>query len=324
MIIIKKIIEVINSENNNSFLVVSHTSPDGDAVGSSLALYHSLKKLGKKAEVSINDEIPTNLLFLPGAKNIIKFNGERFFDVIIVVDCSDLRRVGIKNIQDCCKILINIDHHQNNENFGDVNYVKTNVSSVGEIIYVLLDSMEIDISKNIALNLYTAILTDTGSFRYSNTYPSTHKIASELLDRGINPDEVYREIYEKKSLESLKLLSLALKLLKVNKDKNIAWVSLKNEDIKQLKVEEKDFEGLVNYPRIIDGVEVAVLFREKENNLIKVSLRSNSWLDVGKIAYNLGGGGHKRASGCELSGNIREVEKLVLNEIEKYMYKQTR
>lgn len=305
-------------KNNNSFMVTSHISPDGDSIGSLLAMTHVLLDFGKKVTPVVNDDIPEKYKFLPGSNLIIKENTD-FYDAIICLDSGDEERLGFKkSLKEYGSKIINIDHHKSNTFFGDFNIIDSSASSVGEILYRLLEN-KVAINYNIALNIYTSIITDTGSVKYSNTTPLTLKILAELVAKGIKPDFVSRHVFEKRSLSSIELLKLALDTLEISAEGKLASLYITQDMIKTTGAKDEDTDGIINYPREIEGVEVAVLFKEYEESLIKVGFRSNDWVDVGEIAEKFNGGGHLRAAGCTLKQTLPKSREIVLNTIKKHL-----
>ena len=312
---IKKIANKI--KEFKSFLITSHMNLEGDSLGSQLAMAGLLKQLGKDFVILDHDEVPEHYRFLPGTglvRTSLKAKNKKF-DAAIVLDCPNLKRTGRAGAavrQAGC--IINIDHHVSNEKFGDLNWVEERASSAGEIVYKLFKEMRCEITKNVALYLYIAILTDTGSFNYSNTSSVTHEIVSELLGRGIEPYDVSKSIYENKPLADMKLLGKVLSGLEVTGNGKIAYMVVTKKLFKETGTERASCENFVNFGRSVKGVEVAALFREdiKKRNIFHVSLRSAKKVDVNKIAVFFGGGGHKSASGCTLHGNLKDVKKKVL------------
>jgi len=303
-----------------SFLITSHVNPEGDALGSQLAMADLLRSLGKDFIIYNSDEIPPHYQFLPQAnliKNKINLRSKKI-DAAIVMDCPNLKRVGrVKDAVNKAKYVINIDHHVSNENFGDINWVEKNVSSVGEMIYRLYKRINYKLTKEAALYLYISILTDTGSFNYSNTSSATHEIVSELLGYGLAPYDISKSIYENKTLGDIKLLGKALSNLEITEDGKVAYISVPQRYFKETKTTSFACENFVNYARSIKGVDVAVFFREDmvEKNLFHISFRATKRIDVNKIASHFGGGGHKSASGCTIKGPLKEVKEKVLKRI---------
>ncbi|MBI4619342.1 MAG: bifunctional oligoribonuclease/PAP phosphatase NrnA [Desulfobacterales bacterium] len=310
----ERIIEEIKS--NRTFLIASHVNPDGDAIGSALALAISLKNIGKKVTVFNQDPIPRNLQFLPMSPEIIhEIDRSLTFDVAFVLDCGDLDRVG-KEIEKIRKI-INIDHHMTNSGFGDLRLVDSQSSSTAELIYAVLKDIPIEITYEIALNIYTAILTDTGAFCNSNTTEGTFHIASEMVRIGVNPANVAEKIYQEMPVPRLKLLGLALNTLEILDNGRIASVVVTLSMLRKTGATPELTEDMINYPRSILGVKVAVLFREVSRNYYKISLRSNKDIDVADIAREFGGGGHPNASGGNMKGSLLEAKGKVFEVVSK-------
>ncbi len=301
----------------NSYLVVSHDSPDGDAIGSVLAFGKALENLNKEYRVYIGDNIPDKYIFLHGADKII--TSEDNIDIIpqvtLALDCGDLNRLKLEN-EIYLNFIITIDHHVSNNYFGHINIVDPKACATGEILYNLFKNLDIKIDIDMASALYTAILTDTGCFRFSNTTPNSHIIASELIKKGVSVQKITREIYEKRSIENLKILGKALDNLQVSDNGKYAWSFITREMIRETNAKESDLEGIINYIREINGVEVGILFNETSNSSVKVGFRSNEFVDVSELANYFSGGGHKRAAGCKISGRLDDVADLVIKKIE--------
>ncbi|ADL07991.1 DHH family phosphoesterase [Thermosediminibacter oceani] len=305
----------------DSFIITSHVKPDGDALGSVLALTMALKKYGKKVLPIINDEVPKKYRFLPRCGDVRPFIPEvDKAEVMICLDSGDPERLEFKrDLRDICQLVVNIDHHRTNSMYGDMNLVDDSYSSVGEMVYFLLKALDISIDYDIAVCLYTSIITDTGSVKYSNTTPSCLRILAELVELGVKPEVISREVFEKKSLESVMLLKEVLGTLRVCEDGKLAYMTVTKNMMKTTGAKEEDIDGFINYAREIEGVEVAIIFKEQENLKVKVGLRANEWVDVSKIAEEFGGGGHARAAGCTIEGPMHKVQELVLASIKKYL-----
>jgi len=314
----KKIINAI--EKFNTFLIVSHVRPEGDSLGSQLAMANLLKAFGKDFVILNSDKVPAHYAFLPQVNLIQNVIGrkKKKFDAAIVLDCPNLARTGkVKNVIKDVGYIINIDHHPGNENFGEINWSEKRASSAGELVYRLFKASGSKITRQTALYLYIAILTDTGSFNYSNASAATHEIVSELLGYGIEPYDVSKNIYENKSLASLKLLGLALSGLKVTANGKVAYMAVGSELFRRTKTGPSDCENFVNFARSVRGVEAAVFFREdiEKKGLFHVSFRSGKKVDVNRIATTFGGGGHKSASGCAVQGVFVDVKRKVLKRV---------
>lgn len=325
--LMKQVIEAI--KKNKKFLITAHVNLEGDSLGSQLAMKELLINMGKSAFILDSDVVPDHYKFLPKAgevSNDLKRIGP--FDVAVVLDCPTLKRTGnvSKVIKEKAKLVINIDHHISNEKFGHINWVDPHASSAGEMVHRLYKETGVKLSKEAALSLYIAILTDTGSFNYDNTSSMTHEIAGELLGYGLDPAVVSESVYERRSLEDIRLLALVLDTLKVNKTGTIAYMEVTKDMIEKTGADIAKSEGLINYARSIDKVKVAALFKEdpKEKNRINISFRSKGngeTIDVNKIAAVFGGGGHTRASGCIVVGTLEEAKKKVLAKIEEVLKK---
>lgn len=323
----KEAIEAIKS--NRRFLITAHVNLEGDSLGSQLAMKELLMGMGKEAFILDSDAVPEHYRFLPKAGEVSNnLDKIKDFDAVVVLDCPTLNRTGkVKEIiAKKAKLVINIDHHISNEKFGDINWVDSNASSAGEMVYRLFKETGVKLTKEVALSLYIAILTDTGSFNYDNTSSITHEIAGELLGYGLDPALVSESVYERRSVEDIRLLALVLDTLKINQNGTVAHMEVTKNMLEKTKADIAKSEGLINYARSIDKVKVAVLFKEdlKEKNRINISFRSKGngeVIDVNKIASTFGGGGHTKASGCVISGNLEEAKKQVLARIEEEIRK---
>lgn len=319
----KIIQEILNTvKNKHSFFITAHLNPDGDTLGSELALRSWLSRLGKKVTVVNVDPVPEIYRFLPGV-NLIKKKNKivENFDVGIVLECSEPERIGgIIDFRKQLGTVISIDHHLSSQSYGDINWFDTQASATAEQIYQLIKNSGRALTYNEALCLYVGILTDTGKFQQKNTTARTHRIVANLLSYGIHPEEIHQKIYTTKSYSTLKLLGLSLSSLELTEGGKIAYQGITKEMYKKLKNPEHD-EETINYPLTIPQVEISVLFRElkEEKNKIKVGFRSRDKVDVHKIAEHFGGGGHHNASGCIIEGNLEKVKKLVLNYVRKFI-----
>ena len=305
------------------FLITAHVNLEGDSLGSQLAMKELLTGLGKTAFIVDNDPAPEHYKFLPKANEIsTDINKKRDFDAIVVLDCPTLKRIGkVADLIAKNKFVINIDHHISNENFGQVNWVDSNASSAGEMIYRLFKKMGVAMTKETALSLYIAILTDTGSFNYDNTSSATHEIAGELLGYGLDPASVSESVYERRSIADIKLLGLVLASLKVNPLGDVAYLEVTKAMISQTGADSLKSEGFINYARSIDKVRIAILFKEDPNGAgnINISFRAKGDCDVNELAAHFGGGGHVKASGCIIEGSLVDVEKKVLAKAEELL-----
>ncbi|MEG6521705.1 DHH family phosphoesterase [Desulfotomaculum sp. 1211_IL3151] len=303
--------------NSKRPILCGHVMPDGDSLGSVLALGMALQAKGKEVTMVSSDPLPDLYEFLPGIKEIVVGSvPEKNYDLLVVVDCSVRERLGstITPLVDYGLPVVVIDHHVNDQPFGSYNYVKSTAAATGEIIMDLLEQLGISLNLDLAINLYTAIVTDTGSFRYENTTPETHVKIAKLLECGVPVSLLSNLIFGEQPLKSIRLLEVALRNLDVSECGRIAWISINQEKIESVGAEDQHIEGLINYPRKIKGVELAISFRELDQNRVKVSFRSKYTVDVNLLAKKFGGGGHVRASGCTIKGNLLEVKEAVLKE----------
>ena len=317
---LKKTVELI--KKNNSFIVTSHTNPEGDALGSELAIACLLKKLGKSVVVINEDDVPAPYRFLPGQENIKKYRynpRRRFmFDCLVFVDCSDPRRTGeVYRINIENKPVLNIDHHISNERFGTVNWVEPYASSTAEMLYRLYRAFRVPFDWEAALCLYAGMMSDTGSFRYSNTGSATHRAVSELLKYGVDTVQVYKNVYEDIPFEDIRLLLKILPTIHREMNGRLVWFQLSHNLLRNKKLTFDLTEELLSFARSIQGVEACVLFKENLGviNEVRINLRSQGKVDVNKIAACFGGGGHKTASGATIHGRIDAVRKKVLAKI---------
>jgi len=314
-VIITNIVDIIN--NSHVFLITSHVRPDGDSIGSELALYHILRHMEKEAIVYNHDETPRNYRFLPGSDIIVhQLPITDKFDAAFVLDCSELERVGgeankIKTV----KRLINIDHHIHisDKSFCDIAFIDHQASSTAELIYRLAEKMVVDLTKEMATNLYAAILTDTGGFRYGNTKRGTLIAAGNLIEKGANPQWIAENIFESKPLAKIKLSMKVLETLTFDCDGKIASTVVLQKTIKSVGALPEHTEDLVDTPRSIEGVEISILYNELSSNYFKISLRSKGKINVEPVARAFGGGGHTNASGCEVEGDIETIKHRVLD-----------
>ena len=310
----QKILQILDS--HTTFALSTHVNPDGDALGSELALYSFLTDRGKKVEIFNTDPTPGAYQFLPFVSQILSaeaFEGNSP-EILVVLDAGELKRIG----EDLSRVLVptrytvNIDHHATADSFGDYNLVKSDASSTCEIIYQLIRQYGAPVGTDRALCLYTGIMFDTGCFRYSNATPAAHRIAAELIAEGVPADEVYRLVYESAPIGKIRLLNEVLTTLEITADGKIAWIYATQEMLRTTKTTREDLDGFINYVRSIDTVEVAILVSEQEDRASKASLRSKSFVDVGEIAAEFDGGGHARAAGCEFSLPYQKtIEQLV-------------
>jgi len=304
-------------KGEQSFLLLSHSMPDGDAIGSALALGLALEKMGKTVYLVNPDPIPRLYAFLPGADRFSTQIPEQARQAIpVLLDCAVPERLGdmaalIKDVP----VVLNIDHHVSNTQFGTLNYVDATAAATGEMVFQIIKQLQVVIDRAIAAALFTAIATDTGSFRYANTSVQTHRIIAELLTTGIENHRIMTRLFETRSLAETKLLAQALNTLEVTADGKIAWMTVTREMLTMMQEGNDSTEGIINYARAIEGVEVGILFRDLGDGRVKVSLRSQDQVNVDEIAAQFGGGGHAKAAGCILTGDIAAAQQQLLRVI---------
>lgn len=306
-------------KESNRIAITFHASPDGDSLGSSLALMQGLRKIGKEAYIISKEEIPGDFKFLPCSEII---DGKCIevlpnTECVIVLDCGDVERINANlNLDNRDYTLINIDHHISNDLYGDLNYVDTNASAMSETVYQMLRIMGIKIDKDMAKCLYTSLITDTGSFKYSGTTSVTHTIAGDLINTGIDFSEIHRIVFDNKKFDRIKLYGKAIEKMELIGEKICIMVVTK-EMLSELGMNsEVDTSDIINIGMQIGSVETTALIKESDVG-VKVSLRSKSIVDVRKIAEGFGGGGHIRAAGLKMEGKtVDEAKKLIINELE--------
>lgn len=307
------ILEEIKKAQN--IVVLTHESPDGDAVSSSLSVMHAILQLGKQVDVII-PEYSRDFNFLPGSDKILKQGKLENYDLAISVDCTDLKRLeGAKEYFETAKTTIEIDHHSVNAMFADYNYVDPVAPSCCQVLIAMFEYYGVEITKEIATCILTGIITDTGGFQWGGVSPETFEFAAELIRKGAKIKEICRIALRKKSKVHCELEKLIYNRMEYFEDGKIALAYLTLEDYNNLNTEMGDDEGLVEMLRDIEGVEVAVLLKEKEGNGFKISLRSHETINVSDIALILGGGGHRGAAGCFISGTVEHAKSKIIDAI---------
>jgi phosphoesterase RecJ-like protein len=310
--IVRRIIDSIR--DHRTFCVVGHIRPDGDCIGSQLALALALKNEGKRVTVWNEDAVPQKLRFLDTEKMFARPRAGEKFDCVIATDCASFERLGkvAPHIADR-KLFINIDHHTSNTRYADLNWVQGKEPSSGELIYKLLRAAGWPITKPIADCLFTAVSTDTGSFQYPTTRPATYHVAGELVKRGADLAKICDEVYQSYSLQRVRLLRHVYNSFRLTHDDQIAWFWLKQKDFARTGADRNDTEGLIEHIRDIEPVVVACCFEEMDPNLVRISLRSkNGKVNVNEIAGQFGGGGHPAAAGARIPGKAATIQRRVL------------
>jgi len=303
----------------NKVIILPHILPDGDALGASMALKNALKAIGTDAMIIIDDEIPSNLKFVVDDNSIMSTNSFLSLsikpDLIITIDTSDIERLGEKaRLLDLNEDILNIDHHRTNTSYGKYNLVEPEASACGEIIYKIIKELDLELNKDIAEYLYVSLSTDTGSFKYSNTTSETLRIAANLLDAGIDKTRIVTELYQNRPINKIKLISDALSTLEIYYGGKLSIMSLPMKMFDKNDIHHSEADGIIEYGRDIEGVNVTVLLKELSANEVKVGFRSKYDFDVSLIAKKFGGGGHKNAAGCTIFDTIENARQIILDE----------
>ena len=310
--VIDRILEAVRG--SKTFCIVGHVRPDGDCVGSQLGLALALQNEGRKVTCWNEDPIPQKYKFLDLEGRFRKPRPGMKFDCVIATDCASFERLGRagQNVARR-KVFINIDHHESNTRYGDINWVSAREPSCGELIYRLLKVARWPITRPIADCLFTAVSTDTGSFQYPTTRPGTFHAAAELVTRGANLAKICHEVYQSYPLSRARLLRHVYSTFRLAADDRLAWFWLKQADFARTGAESDDTEGLIDHIRAIEPVLVACVFEELGPDLIRISLRSKSdRLNVNEIAAEFGGGGHPAAAGARIAGKPLSVQRRVI------------
>lgn len=314
--------------NNSSFLLTTHVNPDADAIGSEIAFYHLLKKLGKKVFIINHSDLPYNMEFF-NKENIIQtfiedLNKNIFneVDVLVALDFNRAdRTVRMENgFRESNKLKICIDHHQDPENFVDHFFIDTDYSATGQIIFDFIKQTKIvELDLDIADAIYAAIMTDTGSFRFERTTSDVHKIIAELLEIGVNPEQIYDKLYDQSKFSKVRLLGRALNSIQLEADGKIGYMIITQKDFDELNAIESDTENFVNYNLSIENVVVGILFIELKNGF-KVSFRSKGSIPVNKLANEFDGGGHINAAGARFfTNNMKELIPVIISKASAYL-----
>jgi phosphoesterase RecJ-like protein len=291
------------------FVITSHTRPDGDAIGSSLAMAYALRHLGKEVRVVSKDAPPAPMLVFPGVPEIeVTPRVDDQGDAVIVMECGDLKRTGVDGLES--GFVINIDHHPGNAMYGALNWFDLSAAACGEMVFDLVEALGVPLTFEIATHIYVAILTDTGSFHYSSISPRTFDICRQCVEAGVSPPMVARSIFDSNNLGRLKLFGAVLSGMQLDASGRIATVWVDHQLAEQCGGTYEDTEGLINLPLTVKEIVAVVFFKENGPADWRVSLRSKGEIDVNAIAKQFGGGGHKNASGCSASGTLPELKAL--------------
>src|SRR3989449_4378912 len=309
-----QIVEAIAARRR--FVISSHSRPDGDSIGSQLAMAFALRALGKEVAVVNSDAAPGPLMAFPGVPDIQiadRVAGE--FDAAIIMECGDLARTGVAGLDRC--FVINIDHHPGNSRYGQINWFDATAAACGEMVYDLVRALGVALSVDIATHIYLAILTDTGSFHYSSISPRTFDICRQTLEAGVDPVLVARNVYDSNNMGRLKLFGAVLSAMQLDQTGRIAIVYVDHEMAREAGGTYEDTEGLINLSLTVKEIEAVVFFKQIEGDEYRVSMRSKGDIDIGAVAKEFGGGGHKNAAGCTVRGGIDALQKLFIEKIDR-------
>ncbi len=303
-------------KEHDDILFIAHVAPDGDTLGSCLALYLLAQALGKSAQVVCEEPVPVLYRFLPAADQVLMPEEARQAEAVMCVDCADLARAGACRVFfDAAKYSFSVDHHDSNPGYAAGNYVR-GVAATGELVYQVIRQLGVAISKDIATCLFAAIATDTGNFSYANTTADTFRVTAALMEAGIDLPTINRCLFRTTPFRKLKLLGCAITKIQLHCEGRLGMSLLTQADMRACEATSEDTEGIIDSIRDIDTVEVAVLLRESTDGLVRVSMRAKSAVDVGEIAVSLGGGGHRLAAGCTLDMPIEAAADLMRARIE--------
>jgi phosphoesterase RecJ-like protein len=313
-----KILEAIGEGRN--FLISTHLNPDGDAIGSELALFHLLRNLNKDVQAINKQGVPALFSFLPGSDQVeLPEALNPPYDCSFALDCGQPDRTGgvVTVGEENRGTIINIDHHTTNYPWADLNWVDVEASSTAEMIHMLITSLIDKPDLDMACCVYTGLMTDTGSFRYSNTSSRALGLATELVEMGVDPSFIATRVYDTTTYKTLKLLGLTLEDLGMTEDGLVAWITVPRASLERTGTTWEATEEFINFPRAIPTVKIAIFFKEITPEEIKVSFRSKGRVNVSRVAHRHGGGGHINAAGCTLRGSLTEVRQQIISEVSR-------
>jgi len=311
---IQQIVDAIRGRQR--FVLSSHARPDGDSIGSQLAMAYALRALGKEVVVVNADPAPAPLLAFPGVPEIVvapKVEGD--FDAAIIMECGDLGRTGVAGLDRF--FVINIDHHPGNTEYGAINWFDAGAAACGEMVFDLVNALGVPLTPTIATHIYLAILTDTGSFHYSSISPRTFDICRVAVEAGVDPVLVARNVYDSNNMGRLKLFGAVLSAMQIDPTGRVAIVYLDHEMARAAGGTYEDTEGLINLPLTVKEIQAVVFFKQIEGEEYRVSMRSKGTVDIAAVAKTYGGGGHKNAAGCTITGAIDALQKVLVEQIEQ-------
>jgi phosphoesterase RecJ-like protein len=311
---VRQIVDAI--KRRQRFVLSSHSRPDGDSIGSQLAMAYALRALGKDVTVVNSDAAAGPLMAFPGVAAItIADHAAGEFDAAIIMECGDLGRTGVTGLDRF--FVINIDHHPGNSGYGQINWFDPRAAACGEMVFDAVRALGVPLTVEIATHIYLAILTDTGSFHYSSISPRTFDICRETLEAGVDPVVIARNVYDSNNMGRLKLFGAVLSAMQLDTTGRIAIVYLDHDMARAAGGTYEDTEGLINLPLTVKEIQAVVFFKQAEGDEYRVSLRSKGDIDIGAVAKEFGGGGHKNAAGCTVNGAIDTLQKLFIEKLEQ-------
>jgi phosphoesterase RecJ-like protein len=314
---LQKIVDAIRARQR--FVISSHSRPDGDSIGSQLAAAYALRALGKQVTVINADPAPPPLMQFPGVSDITIAERVDLAPgddaAAIIMECSDLARTGVAGLERF--FVINIDHHPGNTGYGQLNWFDATAAACAELVFDLVGALNVPLTPEIATHIYLAILTDTGSFHYSSISPRTFEICRETIEAGVDPVLVARNVYDSNNMGRLKLFGAVLSAMQIDPTARIAIVYLDHEMARQAGGTYEDTEGIINLPLTVKEIQAVVFFKQAEGEEYRVSMRSKGDIDIGSIAKEFGGGGHKNAAGCTVTGPLDALQKMFIEKIER-------
>ena len=306
---LSQVVELIESKRR--FAITSHIRPDGDSLGSSLGLYWLLRALDKDVAVIMRDPVPHAYQQLPGAGDVrVTPQVDPTYNAVFVIECSDITRPGLIDLEK--QVVVNIDHHSTTALFGTINWIDSTASAVGEMIYNLCKATGVRVTKEIAECVYTALITDTGSFHYSNTTERTFKVASELVRTGVKPAKTAEAVFASYPWSRIQLMGAVLSTARRDESGRVACMRQSLEMREAAKASDEDADGFVNYPLTVGEVEAVAMLKESSPGIYRTSLRSKGEVNVAKVAEKFGGGGHRNAAGCTLKGSWDQAESIIV------------
>jgi phosphoesterase RecJ-like protein len=296
------------------FVIASHARPDGDAIGSQLAMAYALRHLGKSVNVVNKDPAPPQFLTFPGVREIeVSPTVHGQFDAAIIMECGDLSRTGVEGFEKY--FVINIDHHRGNKLYGALNWFDEGAAACGEMVFEVIEALGVPLTVEIATHIYIAILTDTGGFHYSHITSRTFDISARCTEAGVQPEAIAREVYDSSTMGRLRLMGAVLRDLEFQANGRAALANLSLRLLHDTGATQDDADGLINIPLSVKEIQAVAFFKEVSPGSYRISMRSKGDVDVNSVASKFGGGGHKNAAGCSLDGPYDEVRGKIVAEL---------